>query len=827
MGMITVGLLLIAGVWALAYHGASRLVWAITVASTLLLFQLAGLLGWAGLLLWPLAAVLTIPFFLHDLRKQHLTSKVFGIVRQVLPPMSSTEKEAIDAGDVWWEAKLFQGVPDWSNWLKTVRPQLSEHEQSFLDNEVETLLSKIDEWHLLQETKDMSPEVWDYLKANKFFGLIIPKSYGGREFSALANSAVVTKIATHSVSAAVTTMVPNSLGPAELLLKYGTQEQKDYYLPRLADGSEIPCFGLTSTVAGSDAGSIQDTGIVCNGTFKGKKVLGIKLNWEKRYITLAPVATVLGLAFKLYDPDGLLGDKKSLGITVCLVPTDTDGVVIGDRHMPLEQAFMNGPTTGKDVFIPIDWIIGGVEQVGKGWQMLMECLAEGRGISLPALATACTSTSYGMAGGYARLREQFNTPIGFFEGIQEKLAQIGGFAYMTEASRQLTTAALDLGQRPSIISAIAKYHMTEMSRQSVNNTMDIMGGKAIIMGPSNFMANLYMTQPISITVEGANILTRSLMIFGQGAIRCHPFVQEEMLAAGLHEKDAEQALSNFDKAFIGHVHYFVRNVARGLFRGLCGSWLVIPPHRDEMSRYFQKLSHLSSALAVAADVSMMFLGGKLKMKERLSARLGDVLSYLYLATATLKYYYEHGAKEIDRGHVEWALSYAIYQCQQALSGFFDNFPIRSVGIALRLILFPFGFHAKMPSDKLSGKVALAMMEETDLRNRLCHHIFLGNTQSGTYHIESAFRKYFEVSPSLAKVEQAIKDKSINRDLNITERLKAALDSGIISQDEHQEILAFEALRTKVITVDTFSADYFAGKSQWKNQTTPLKAERSS
>ncbi len=825
MGTLTTGLLLVAGLWSLAYWGANLMIWTAAIALTLIVLQATGVIAWLALLLWPLFIASFLPLHLPLIRKKYISSKAFDIVRQVLPPMSSVEKEAIEAGDTWLEADLFQGNPQWSKWLSAKRDALSEEEQSYYDNEVSELHALGDEWMMQQETKDLSPEVWEYIKKNKFFGLIIPKEYGGMEFSALANSAIITKIGTHSGTTAVTVMVPNALGPAELLLKYGTDKQKEHYLPRLANGSEVPCFALTSPVAGSDAGSIQDRGVVCNGTYSGKTVLGIRLNWDKRYITLAPVATVLGLAFKLYDPEHLLGDKESLGITVCLVPTNTPGVETGRRHLPANQSFMNGPTRGQDVFVPIDWIIGGRDRAGQGWQMLMECLSEGRGISLPALSAAGTSTCYKTVGAYSRLREQFNTPIGHFEGVQEALAKIGGYTYMVEASRIMTAHALDIGKKPSVVTAVAKYHMTELCRQSVTHAMDILGGKGVIAGPSNFIFNLYQVQPIAITVEGANILTRSLMIFGQGAIRCHPFVQKEMLAAGLYEQEPEKALDSFDDAFFSHIRYFVKNLAKSTFMGLTGAWLVIPPKRDPMSRYFQKLTQMSTALALASDVAMMFLGGKLKLKERLSARLGDVLSHLYLSTSVLKYYYENGAKEIDQSHAQWAIEYALHESEEALLSFYRNFPFKSVGMLLRLLTCPFGFGCSEPSDKLSQDVSLKMMEDTELRARLTCHVFLGENDSGKTQVELAFKKFFEVSPLLAKIDTAIKSKEIDRNMNMQERLKTALDKGIITPEEKKKLIEFEKLRAKVVAVDEFSADYFVGKSQWKTKTVTLKAER--
>ncbi len=586
-------------------------------------------------------ALATLLLGVRPIRRAVVTKPLFGLFKRVLPQMSQTEREALDAGSIWWDADLFSGRPDWKKLLAYPAPRLTAEEQAFFDGPVEKLCALLDEWDINHERMDLSPEAWKYIRDNGFLGIIIPKSYGGLGFSAFAHSEIVTKISTRSGAAAVTVMVPNSLGPAELLIHYGTDEQKNHYLPRLAKGQEIPCFALTNPEAGSDAASIPDFGIVCKGLHEGREVLGIRLTWEKRYITLAPVATLLGLAFKLHDPDRLLGGEEDIGITLALVPTAHAGVNTGRRHNPLGCAFMNGPTTGKDVFIPIDWVIGGAAQVGTGWRMLMECLAAGRSISLPSMAMAAGKLGTRTTGAYARIRSQFKTPIGRFEGIEEPLARIGGSTYLMDGMRRMTMAALDMGEKPSVISAISKYHMTERMRSIINDAMDVHGGKGICMGPNNYLGRAYQTVPIAITVEGANILTRSLIIFGQGAIRCHPWVLKEMRAAG------DDDLAAFDLALWGHVWFTVSNGARALWLGLTGGKGIAVPGSPETRRYLQILTRFSSAFALLADMSMFVIGGSLKRKEMLSARLGDILSHLYMMSATVKRFHDDGCPKED------------------------------------------------------------------------------------------------------------------------------------------------------------------------------------
>ncbi len=627
----------------LAYVNAAGLAWTAAIAILLAV-------GWAVQALPPwllLAAsvafvLLALPLNVPSLRRKLISDGVLSAFRKVMPPMSQTEREALEAGSVWWDGELFSGRPAWDRLLAVPGPKLTPEEQRFLDNEVSELCEMITDWETTQVHRDLPPHVWQFIKDKGFLGMIIPREYGGLGFSAFAHSQIINKLSTRSGTVSVSVLVPNSLGPGELLLHYGTDQQKRHYLPRLAKGLEIPCFALTNPNAGSDAASIPDFGVVCWGEHEGKRTLGLTVTWDKRYITLGPVASLLGLAFRAYDPDHLVGDKDEIGITCALVPTTHPGVDIGRRHMPLNCVFQNGPTWGKDVFIPMDWVIGGQPMLGRGWRMLMECLAAGRGISLPSSNTGMAKLAVRGTGGYARVRSQFKMPIGRFEGIEEALARMGGNLYMMDSTRILTAMAIDLGEKPAVISGIAKLHITERNREIINDAMDIAGGKGICMGPSNFLGAAYMQMPVSITVEGANILTRSLIVFGQGAIRCHPYVLKEMQATT--EPDRAKACVAFDAALFGHIGFTVSNMARALVMGLTGSHFVRVPANvaPETRRYYQQLTRFSAVLAFLADVSMGSLGGALKRKEKLSARLGDVLSLLYLCSATLKRYEARG-----------------------------------------------------------------------------------------------------------------------------------------------------------------------------------------
>ncbi|HEX22275.1 MAG TPA: acyl-CoA dehydrogenase [Chromatiales bacterium] len=772
-----------------------------------------GLWGGAGpgsqALAWVVFLAIAVPLNVPSLRRAWLTDRLFKRFSKIMPAMSDTEREALEAGSVWWDGELFSGMPKWSRLMETPPPKLTPDERAFLDGPVETLCGMIDDWHITQVDRDLPPEVWGYLKAEGFFGMIIPRHFGGLEFSALAHSAVVMKVASRSITAAVTVMVPNSLGPAELLLRYGTDEQKNHYLPRLATGEEIPCFALTSSEAGSDAAAMTDAGVVCRADFNGESdVLGIRLNWDKRYITLSPVATVLGLAFKLFDPDGLLGDefgeKKALGITCALIPTDTPGVEVGNRHFPLNQAFMNGPTRGCDVFIPMDWIIGGQSRAGQGWRMLMECLAAGRSISLPALSTGAGKLMSRATGAYARVRKQFKTPIGRFEGVEEVLARIAGLTYMMDAARTLTAVAVDQGESPSVISAVVKYQLTEAMRTVVNDAMDVQGGKGICMGPRNFAGRVYQAIPISITVEGANILTRSLIIFGQGAVRCHPFVLREMQAVAAKDAGA------FDPAFTGHVGFAISNAVRSLFLGLTGAQFAHTPlHgalRNPARRYFQQLTRMSAAFAFVSDVSMLVLGGSLKRREKLSGRLADVLSWLYLASAALKRYEDQGRPAQDLPLLQWVCEHALHEIQLGFNGLFENFPSRPAAWLMRLVVFPLGRPFHGPSDRLGHQCADLLLAPSEARDRLTRGLF---APQDTHHaigvLEHALAAIVAVAPLEKRVRTAVRNGEL-ASAPEAELMADAYRLRVINDVEYEQWQAADNARREAIAVDEFEKD---------------------
>lgn len=753
-------------------------------------------------LLLMLLTALVVVLCIAETRKRFFTRHVFKVFKKILPPLSQTEQEAMEAGSVWWDGELFGGKPNWNTLHDYPQARLSEEEQTFLDNQVATLMGMLDDFDIVQNQRDLPKPVWDYLKQEGFFALIIPKSYGGREFSAFANSTIVSTIATRSLSAAVTVMVPNSLGPGELLMHYGTEEQKQQWLPGLADGTHVPCFALTGPEAGSDAGAIPDKGIICKGEFNGEEVVGIRLNWNKRYITLAPVATVLGLAFKLYDPEGLLGDEQDLGITCALIPTDHPGVRTGDRHFPLGLAFMNGPTFGEDVFIPLDWIIGGKEYAGKGWRMLVECLSAGRGISLPALGTAVGHLCSRSTSAYAYVRKQFGLSIGRFEGVEEALSRIGGLTYQLEAARRMTAGALDLKQSPAIVTAIAKYHMTEMARTVLNDAMDIHAGRAIQLGEMNYLGHAYAAIPVAITVEGANILTRNLMIFGQGATRCHPYVLKELQAAA--NPDEQAGLDQFDKLLVKHIGFGASNFFGALGQGLTAARWAKAPVSGPTAKYYQQLGRMSKALALCADVSMLVMGGDLKRKERISARLGDVLSHLYLATATLKHYEDQGRMAEELPFVQWAVENNLYQIGQALEGYFQNFPSGAVAAVLKRVVFPWGNPYKLVDDGVSHRICETMMTPGAMRERLSHLCVLtGGKEDPVSLIEDAFQAMYKVQPLERKIAKGQKAGLLPRKVALEEIAEQALAHELLTEDEVAQLLAADKLRYKAIQVDHF------------------------
>ncbi|WP_412460449.1 acyl-CoA dehydrogenase [Pseudomonas sp. SC11] len=761
--------------------------------------------GWLLTLIWLVLAAKVALLVLPEWRRRLFTAPVFNWFQRTLPPMSQTEREAIDAGTVWWDGQLFSGQPDWNTLLDYPAPQLTAEEQAFIDGPTEELCALVSDWQIGQDL-DLPPAAWEHIKTHGFFALIIPKEYGGKGFSAYAHSQVAMKLATRSGDLASTVMVPNSLGPAELLLHYGTDEQRNHYLPRLARGDEIPCFALTGPLAGSDAGAMPDTGIVCKGQWNGEEVIGLRLNWEKRYITLGPVATLLGLAFKAYDPDHLLGEEESLGISLALIPTDTPGVQIGQRHLPLGAAFMNGPNSGTDVFVPLDFLIGGQDMLGKGWMMLMNCLSVGRSISLPAVGTGAAKYTSLVTGQYARIREQFNVPLAAFEGIQESLAQIGGNAWLMDSARLLTAKAVDLGEKPSVLSAILKYHLTERGRACIQHAMDVHGGKGIIMGPNNYLGRNWQGAPIFITVEGANILSRNLMIFGQGAIRCHPFVLKEMALAGREDRD--QALKEFDDLLMKHIMFATRNAASTFVLGLgLGHFDKVPG--DALSQgYFRALNRQAAAFALLADLSMMLLGGALKRRERLSARLGDVLSYLYLSSAALKRYHDLGAPDYMQPLLRWALEESLGQAETALDRLLDNFPNRFVGGALRVLVFPFGRRHTGPSDELDAEVAalIGRHKGDPALEELLAGCFRPQADGDPVAaLQQACDLLDDTEPLQKAVHQALKEGKLHPAPGQS-LIDAAVQSGVLQTAEAERLRAAEAARRVVIDVDAFDKE---------------------
>ncbi|ABO23974.1 acyl-CoA dehydrogenase FadE [Shewanella loihica] len=750
-------------------------------------------------LAWLVFLAITLPLNIGAFRKSVITRPLLKLYKGIMPEMSSTEKEAIEAGTTWWEADLFAGKPNWKKLHNYPVARLTAEEQAFIEGPVEEVCKMLNQHQVSHQLGDLPESIWQYLKDNGFFAMIIKKKYGGLEFSAYAQSRVLQKLAGVSSELASTVGVPNSLGPGELLQHYGTPAQQDHYLPRLAKGLEVPCFALTSPEAGSDAGAIPDFGIVCKGQWQGEEVLGMKLTWNKRYITLAPVATVLGLAFKLQDPDKLLGDKEELGITCALIPTDVPGVETGRRHFPLNCMFQNGPTRGNEVFVPLDFIIGGPEMAGQGWRMLVECLSVGRGITLPSNSAGGIKTAAVATGAYARIRRQFKLPIGKLEGIEEPMARIGGNAYLMDAVTTLTTTGIDLGEKPSVISAIVKYHLTDRMQKCVIDAMDIHGGKGVCLGENNYLGRGYQAAPIAITVEGANILTRSMIIYGQGAIRCHPYVLAEMEAA--FDPDMHKSLNDFDSALFGHIGFTTSNLVRSFWLGLTSSYFSNSPYKDKTKRYYQHMNRFSANLALLSDLAMATLGGGLKRKERVSARLGDLLSQLYLASATLKRYQDEGRQSEDLVLVQWAVEDALYKLQDSLDDLLNNFPM-GLGRVLRVILFPFGRPLKRPSDVLDHKVAKIMQTPCASRDRLGKGQFWTPSPFNAVGIqEQTFKDILACEPLHDKICKATGKRHPFMWLDKLAAEGKAL--GILSDEEVALLERAEIGRMKSINVDDF------------------------
>ncbi len=786
----------------LLYHQANARYWTFALGSYLCL---AISFNWLPSRSWiPLGLTyLSLLLLLQPAIRQYWWSYfIFKLYKKTLPSLSQTEQEALHAGTVFWDRELFTGRPNWQQLLTFPNCQLTPAEQDFLDNQVENLCQRLNDWQITHDLKDLPPDIWQYIKQQGFFGLIIPKKYGGLEFSAYAHSNVVMKLASRSMTAAVTVMVPNSLGPAKLLLHYGTQQQKDYYLPRLAKGEEIPCFALTGPNAGSDAGAMTDYGEVCYQEYQGQKTLGILLQWEKRYITLGPVATLLGLAFKLYDPKHLIANNTDLGITLALIPTNTKGITIGQRHNPLNIPFQNGPNSGKDVFIPFDWIIGGKQYIGKGWQMLMECLADGRGISLPASSVGTAKMVCRYSGAYAGIRQQFHLPLAKFEGIATVLAQMAGKTYQLNACRQFLLAALDQGKNPAVLSAIVKYYSTETMRQIINHGMDIEAGHGICLGPNNYLGRTYQGMPIGITVEGANILTRNMIIFGQGAIRAHPYLLEEILAV---EQDQ---LDQFDQSLNSHIYYSISNILRCFCLGLTRAKLSTAPVYSKALPYYQQLNWMSTAFAVSADICLLSLGGQLKRKECLSARLADVLSQLYISSAVLKHFHQQGEASDDLALLNWSCQTSLYAMQQSLIALFANLPNRLLACLLRFIIFPTGYPYHPPKDKLDQPLSKLLSQPSPHRDRLTQGMFYPkHAEEIGYQLEQALIYSHKTIDIEKKIRQAVKRKQLTP-LEPIAQIQQAVTAKIISAKEAKALQTAIELRQKVIAVNSFDQQEF-------------------
>jgi acyl-CoA dehydrogenase len=814
--------LFLGGALYLAYHRVSLRAATAAVGIALGAYTLfgGGSLPWT-IALWVAFAGLVL-LNVDAFRLRYITKPFLMVYRRMLPSMSDTEREALEAGTVWWDGELFTGRPDWSKLLSAKAPQLTAEEQAFLDGPCEELCRMLDEWDITHRRADLPPQVWDFLKKKGFFAMIIPKKYGGLEFSAYAHSCVLVKLASRSATCSSTVAVPNSLGPAELLLHYGTEEQKNHYLPRLARGEDVPCFALTGPRAGSDAASIPDTGVVCRGIHDGHEVVGIRLNFSKRYITLAPVATVIGLAFKLYDPDKLLGGERTdYGITCALIPRGTPGVSIGRRHFPLNVPFQNGPLSGKDVFVPLDAIIGGPKMAGQGWRMLVEQLSVGRCISLPSNSAGGAKAGVYASTAYARIRKQFAQPVGRFEGVEAALTRMAGAAYIIDAARSVTTGAIDGGEKPSVPAAMLKYHCTELGRKVANDAMDVQGGKGICLGPKNYLGRGYQVVPVGITVEGANILTRSLMILGQGAIRCHPYVLREMNAAKV--KDKARSLREFDEALFGHAGYTLSNAARSFVMAVTMARFSDAPTDGATRRYYQHINKFSAAFAFATDMAMLTLGGYLKQKEHLSARLGDVLSALYMASMVLKHYENQGRPAADLPLVEWSCRTLLYEAQEQLHGFLRNFPNRWVAGLMRIVVFPRARTYFAPSDRLGRRIVEPLMQPSETRERLAHGIYKTIEPGNPLGL---LQEALVLSMGAEPLEKRLRVEGVKTGritaLDLPGQIEQGVAIGLLNESEAQLLRDYDRKVMDIINVDDFTTEELMAGERPESAARPLR-----
>jgi len=787
---------------ACSFLKTSLQVWTGAVAVTLVAFTFAGEPGWLSLLLgWLVFGALAAVLNYLPWRRAFLTAPVLKMFGTMTPQISETERVALEAGTVGFEGELFTGRPNWKRLIDKPLPELSVEEQAFIDGPCEELCDMVDEWEFTHYRAGLSDQAWEHIRKNKFLGMIIPKEYGGLGFSAVAHRAVLEKVGGMSSTVGSVVAVPNSLGPAELLLHYGTEEQKNHYLPKLATGEEVPCFGLTSTTAGSDATSISDYGVICKGEWEGKEVLGMRLNFDKRYITLAPVATVVGLAFRLYDPEGLLGDTEDIGISLALLPRDVPGMDIGRRHFPLNNPFPNGPIRGKDVFVPLDFLLGGTEYAGQGWRMLVESLSVGRAISLPSSTTGGAKLACLATGAYARIRKQFNLPIGRFEGVEEALARIAANTYSMSALSRQTASEVDAGEKPSVPGALAKYHCTELSREILKDAMDIHGGKGIILGPRNYLGRAWEGAPIWITVEGANILTRSMMIFGQGAIRCHPYVLKELEA--LEIEDDEEKLRAFDKLLFKHIGHSISCASRSFVLGMSLARFAVVPGDRHTKKYYRKLSRYTAAFSLMADVAMLTYGGKLKMKEKISGRLGDALSMLYISASMLRRFRYEGRPAADQPIMAWAFHDAIYRIQEALKGVIDNYPIPLMRPVLRRIVFPLGANESRPNDRLGHKVAALMLSPSETRDRLTRGCYKTDRPGHVIgNMETLLPDVIAAEPLERRLLKAVKSGKVSG-YTFDTQVDNAEKAGVLTPEEAKLMRSVRERAMEIIAVDDF------------------------
>ncbi|MFU8877828.1 MAG: acyl-CoA dehydrogenase [Wenzhouxiangellaceae bacterium] len=802
MTLILFLLALLAVSLACSFLKLSLKIWTAAFAVVLLGFTFAGQPGWLSLsVVWLLFLAVAVPLNHLPWRRAFITAPVLKVFAKMTPQISETEQTALDAGTVGFEGELFTGRPNWRKLIEKPLPELTVEEQAFIDGPCEELCDLIDEWEFTHYRVDLSEQAWKLIKEKGFLGMIIPKEYGGLGFSAIAHRAVLEKVGGMSATVGSVVAVPNSLGPAELLLHYGTEEQKNHYLPKLASGEEIPCFGLTSTTAGSDATSISDYGVICKGKWNGKEVLGMRLTFDKRYITLAPNATVVGLAFRLYDPDHLIGEVDDIGISVALIPADVEGMDIGRRHFPLNNPFPNGPIRGKDVFVPLDTLLGGTEYAGKGWRMLIESLSVGRAISLPSSTTGGAKLACMATGAYSRIRKQFNLPIGRFEGVEEALARIGSYTYAISALSRQTASEVDAGEKPSVPGALAKYHCTELASQIIKDAMDIHGGKGIILGPRNYLGRGWQGSPIWITVEGANILTRSMMIFGQGAIRCHPYVLKELEALKIEDED--QQLREFDKLLFKHIGHSISCASRSLVLGLSLARFAAVPGDRQTKKYYRKLSRYTASFSLMADVAMLTYGGKLKMKEKISGRLGDALSWLYISAAMLRRFEHEGRPAADQPIMAWAFHDGIYRIQEALKGVIDNYPIAFMRPILRRIVFPLGANERRPNDRLGHKVAALMLSPSETRDRLTRGCYRKDRPGHVPgNMEALLPDVIAAEPLERRLLKAIKTGKASG-YTYDEQLAAAEKAGVFSEPEAKLMRSVRERVMEIVAVDDF------------------------